>query len=337
MRVGFVLGPSTGGIGVHVASLQQELSALCVESLVVTSELSARSHSLSNVKIAWPGGPHQLYRMGAALTECDLVHAHGLRAGFWASLVSGRKPLVVSLHNQAPADSRAGKLTARRSALMTGASGDLVELARGWGAKNTALAEVPSPRTAALLAAPRAKRPEKKREVLRELGLDPQRPVLLSVARDAPQKRLFDLAQLARLSEAQVVLVGDAKLPGVTSCPGDRLDELYFAADVFVLLSAWEARALVVQEAMAAGLPVVATDSGGLSDLVREAQTGFLVPVGQPQAAARAVQRLLTDPSLAAVLGEAGREIATSWCDPAGIAQDWCHTYADLVGARTAR
>ena len=169
------------------------------------------------------------------------------------------------------------------------------------------------------------------------MGLDPQRPVLLSVARDAPQKRLFDLAHLARLVEAQVVLVGDAKLPGVTSCPGNRLTDLYRVADAFVLLSEWEARALVVQEAMAAGLPVVATRTGGLSDLVSEGKTGFLVPVGDPKAAARSVQKLLTEPALAAELGKAGKRVAASWRDPAGAAQDWCHTYADLVGARTTR
>ncbi|MGQ4537472.1 glycosyltransferase family 4 protein [Dermabacteraceae bacterium P7074] len=337
MRVGFVLGPSTGGIGVHVASLQREISALAVENLVVTTELSARSHNLSNAIIAWPGGPRQLYRMRAALAECDLVHAHGLRAGFWASLVCGKKPLVVSLHNQAPVNSRAGRVTARRVVLMTGASGDLVELAQGWGAKNAALAEVPSPRTASLLARPKSEGAAKKREVLRDLGLDPQRPVLLSVARDAPQKRLCDLVHLARLVEAQVVLVGDAKLPGVISCPGDRLNELYFAADAFVLLSEWEARALVVQEAMAAGLPVIATRTGGLSDLVSEGKTGFLVPVGEPEAAALAVQKLLGEPDLAARLGRSGRDAATLWVDPAGAAQDWCHTYADLVGARTTR
>ena len=57
------------------------------------------------------------------------------------------------------------------------------------------------------------------------------------------------------------------------------------AADVFVLPSRWEARALVVQEAMAAGLPVVATDTGGLPDLVEG--VGVLVPVGDATRARR--------------------------------------------------
>ena len=67
------------------------------------------------------------------------------------------------------------------------------------------------------------------------------------------------------------------------------------AADVFVLTSRWEARALVVQEAMAAGLPVVVTRTGGLPELVGDA--GSLVAVGDPAAVAAEVDRLLADPS----------------------------------------
>jgi glycosyltransferase involved in cell wall biosynthesis len=68
-----------------------------------------------------------------------------------------------------------------------------------------------------------------------------------------------------------------------------------------------EAVSRAALEWMAAGRPLVATSVGGLPDLVAEAETGFLVPPGDPKAMAQALRRLLGQPSLAAQLGAAGR------------------------------
>lgn len=67
---------------------------------------------------------------------------------------------------------------------------------------------------------------------------------------------------------------------------------------------------LAILEAMAAGLPVVATRSGGPEEMVEDGVSGLLVPAGDPAALATAVRRLLTDADAAAAMGRAGRERA---------------------------
>ena len=70
---------------------------------------------------------------------------------------------------------------------------------------------------------------------------------------------------------------------------------------------------------MAAGLPVVATDVGGVAESVVDGETGLLVPPGDPGALAAALDRLLTDSALRLRLGTAGRERARRHFDVAGF------------------
>lgn len=84
--------------------------------------------------------------------------------------------------------------------------------------------------------------------------------------------------------------------------------EIHRAMDVFVLPSLWEGLPIALLEAMASGLPVVATPVGGIPDVVRDGTNGLLVPPADPVALAEALRRLRRDPSLGAELGRAGRE-----------------------------
>ncbi len=82
----------------------------------------------------------------------------------------------------------------------------------------------------------------------------------------------------------------------------------YLAAlDVFALSSAWEAFPLSVLEAMSCGLPVVATDVGGVGEAVSDGVSGRLVAPGDTEAFAAALEELLGDASLRATMGERGR------------------------------
>ena len=93
---------------------------------------------------------------------------------------------------------------------------------------------------------------------------------------------------------------------------GPRRDvaELLADSDVFVLSSRSEGFPVSILEAMAAGLPVVASDVGGVGEAVVDGETGFLVPPGDPDALAEALARLVADPLLRQLLGEAGRDRA---------------------------
>ncbi len=78
----------------------------------------------------------------------------------------------------------------------------------------------------------------------------------------------------------------------------EEVCEILRLADIFVLASQWEGMPMAVLEAMAAGLPVVATDVGGTRELVVEGETGFLISPGDAQGLADRVARLLGDPEL---------------------------------------
>ena len=93
---------------------------------------------------------------------------------------------------------------------------------------------------------------------------------------------------------ARVRLQSRVTLHGAVARPQEALERI----DLLVLPSEAEGFGLVLIEAMAAGVPVVATDVAGIRDVVENGNTGLLVPARDPQALAQAIQRLRDDPSL---------------------------------------
>ncbi len=89
--------------------------------------------------------------------------------------------------------------------------------------------------------------------------------------------------------------------------PNVQLPAFYSAASVFVLPSYYEAFGKVVVEAMACGTPVVATKRGGLSEVVDDGKSGFLIDYGSADAIANAVLAILSNEALASKMGEFGR------------------------------
>jgi glycosyltransferase involved in cell wall biosynthesis len=88
-----------------------------------------------------------------------------------------------------------------------------------------------------------------------------------------------------------------------------NLREHLSAADIFVLPSRSEGFSNAIVEAMAAALPVVATNVGGNAEAVKDGVSGFVVPSDDPAALSAAITRLLSDPSLAKAMGEAGKDL----------------------------
>jgi glycosyltransferase involved in cell wall biosynthesis len=122
----------------------------------------------------------------------------------------------------------------------------------------------------------------------------------LDIAGDGPDRRkLEEKAQLLGLSDRVRFLGYQSQ---------QQVRELLRRTDVFVLSSFAEGVPVVLMEAMAAGVPVVATRIAGIPELVHDEQSGLLVPPGDANSAADAIRRLLEDPDLRNQFAAAGRE-----------------------------
>lgn len=155
-----------------------------------------------------------------------------------------------------------------------------------------------------------------------ELDLPAAAPWVLNVGRLDAQKRQADL--LAALApDACLIVAGEGPLRGALQAqvralglqdrvrlPGRRDDvpRLLASADAFVLCSSHEGMPFAVLEAAAARLPIVATDVGGIRDVLTDGESGLIVPPGDPDSLAAALRRILADRALAARLAAAAHD-----------------------------
>jgi D-inositol-3-phosphate glycosyltransferase len=116
----------------------------------------------------------------------------------------------------------------------------------------------------------------------------------------------------------------------------EQLPLYYSAADVTVMPSSYESFGLVAVESLACATPVVATRVGGLSSLVRDGETGLLVPWRDAQLFADRLRQVLTDDALRQRMARQAREsvLRFSW---ERIADEHLAVYADVRSARQAR
>ncbi|MET7938210.1 glycosyltransferase family 4 protein [Streptomyces sp. NPDC005322] len=333
-----VLGGGSSGSGVHVRSLSAGLVARGLRVTVCGpwraehgygfTQAGARFAALDALTDAGSAASLRMAAVGAGL-----VHAHGLRSGLLAATaLRGRRiPLIVTWHTRVDAEGPRARLVrmmerrvARTAAIVLGASSDLVERARARGARDARLAPV---------AVPAPRRPPqtcdgRRQKARAELGVV-ERPLLLAVGRleaMAGCGALLDAARRWRSLAPQPLLVVagegpdrahlqyriDAEgLPVRLLGRRDDVPGLLSAADVAVLSSRWEARSVLAQEALHAGVPLVATAVGGVPELVGDAAE--LVPYGDPEALADAVVRLLADPVRRVELAASGRARTAGW------------------------
>jgi glycosyltransferase involved in cell wall biosynthesis len=168
----------------------------------------------------------------------------------------------------------------------------------------------------------------------RDLAQARARITVLYAGRFAPEKGIDVLLDAARLCAGngvpvRVILAGDGPLaPALRRHPalasgldveftgwledGPKLDKVFHEADIFVQPSRSEGIPKALLKAMAHGLPIVATRTGGIPDIVTDGKQGFLVPAGDPAGMAKALSRLAADPALRFRFGEAGRHFAAA-------------------------
>ena len=128
----------------------------------------------------------------------------------------------------------------------------------------------------------------------------PAVPLRLVIAGGGTQERnLKELAVNLGITD-QVTFAGKV--------PHDRLPSILSTFDVFVALSRRESFGVALLEASSCELPVVATDIDGFREIIRDNVTGILVPVGNPEASATAIENLILNPDKRAVMGRNGRE-----------------------------
>lgn len=162
------------------------------------------------------------------------------------------------------------------------------------------------------------------------LGYAPTDVVIGNVARLFPEKGQALLIEAfarvaASLPDARLLIVGDGplrdSLVAQAVCHGvvhkvrflefqDDIASVYAALDVFALSSFSEGAPLVVYKAVAAGVPIVASDVAGVGELLRDGATALLVQIGDVGALARALQRLAADANLRVSMGQRAREVA---------------------------
>ncbi|GAB6963839.1 MULTISPECIES: glycogen synthase [Corynebacterium] len=198
--------------------------------------------------------------------------------------------------------------------------------------------------------------------VLEELGVDPSRPMVAFVGRITRQKGVAHLVKAASLFDDGVQLVLCAGAPDTPEIaketeqlvhdlqekrdgifwvkdmlPKEKIQEILTAADSFVCPSIYEPLGIVNLEAMACGTAVVASDVGGIPEVVVDGETGTLVhydesdPEGFERDIAAAVNNMVADRDHAAKVGQAGKKRAEDVFSWENIAEQTVEVYKSLM------
>lgn len=297
--------------------------------------------------------------------EYDLIHSHYWMSGLVGLDLAARweVPHVTMFHTLAEAKNRHHLGEREPRYRMTGelrvaGGADTIVCASEWerdllvehyGAKPMNVSVIPCGVDTARF------RPRDGGSLRARLGLDADIPVLLFIGRIEPLKGIDVLIRAASQLDGrfQLLVVGgdekdaprkedlrrlaaDLGISGqvvfADAVPHEELPEYYCAADICVVPSHYESFGLVALEAMACGVPVVASRVGGLKETVRDGKTGYLVPWRCPEPFSERLDLLLTNEPLRRSLGKEARRAAAgfSWTSVAGQVEA---VYHGLVSA----
>jgi len=338
--------PFLGGGQINLLSIAKNLDREKFEVFVASREGGplvdeVKKNKINYIPIPFSKGiKGKIFREIASFLErqrIDILHTHGGVAGLygrWAAHKS-RTPVVVhTLHGI--------HYLHYRNLLLKGAFILLERIFTRFTDALILVSDADRKRAAALKLAPESKMfvikngidftEAKERDYLekkkKELGLDLSQPIVGTVARLHRQKGLIYLLRAARevqqaIPEVKILIVGGGPLhlkleravlrAGLGNClvfMGERKDaqELLSLFDVFVLSSLWEGLPYVLIEASALGKPIVATDVDGVKEVIKNGETGILVPPRNPKKLAEAIIRLLQKKDFALKLGERAKK-----------------------------
>jgi alpha-maltose-1-phosphate synthase len=306
--------------------------------------------------------------MAAATGSAQLVHSHtwyANLAGHLAAMLYGI-PHVMTMHSLEAlrpwkAEQLGGGYTLSSWCERTSAASAAAVVAVSDGMKVDILSaypEIPAERVRVIRNGidTNEYRPDPQTGVLARYGVDPGRPYVIFVGRITRQKGVPVLLRAASrlISDAQLVLLAGAadtpeQLAEVTELvdglrtsrsgviwipemlPKPEVIQLLTHATVFACPSIYEPLGIVNLEAMACGTAVVGSRTGGIPEVVADGETGLLVPVGEPEPLADALNVLLRDPDRAEAMGQAGRKRAVSEFGWPAIAAQTADLYAELT------
>ena len=360
MRVLHVAESAQGGVGSYLAFLAPlQIATLGRENVRI---LAPREH-LHQLGASADGatGYHRgarsipaLLRLAAALREevrrrrPDIIHAHSTFAGLVARLLHGGRggPRVVycphgwafDMEGSAARRRALGLLErwlSRRCDAVVAVSAHEQRQALGVGVDPARVALVPNgaPDTAGAAGAAAWDGPRLRvlfvGRLDRQKGLD----VLLEAVR--PLAATVDVRVVgAAVADAPALAAPLAHVTFLGWRTPDEIAAQMAAADVVAAPSRWEAFGLVAIEAMRAGRPVIASDVGGLSEIVRDGETGRLVPPGSPEHLRAALGR--DDAAARAAMGAAGRRRFLSCYTMARVEAELRALYAAVLQRRAA-
>ena len=189
-------------------------------------------------------------------------------------------------------------------------------------------------------------------QLRRELGLKPDEIAVLNVGRFMPQKAQDDFLKIAAEAvksdpRLRFFLLGDGELrpqlehltdelgirASVTFLPFRKdTEKIYAAADILLHTAHWDPLANVLLEAMAASLPVIATDVDGTAEVILDGQTGRIFEKGGIAAGASILRELADDPALRKKLGDNARKFAEEHLSVRNVVGQFKQMFSTLAG-----
>ena len=265
----------------------------------------------------------------------NLVHTHGVRANLVARLAAAREglPVVTTVHSvlrydyDLPFKSFFARyltmLTNKHSDKFIAISHAIAEEIRQMGVPEEKIVIIHNGLDTGKFSTPRAVD-----EVRRELGLNPERQTVTMIARLHPVKGHQYFLQAARQVidagfKAQFLIIGEGferqrlekqvrelGLTEIVKMPGyySSIEDIYEVTDLLCVPSLMEGLGLVVLEGMYFNVPVVASNTGGIPEIINDQVDGLLVEPRDDKALAHAIMNILKNPNLATRLTQKGRQ-----------------------------